>query len=927
MPAHCRARWVAAEQLKSTLPWKDNGQTRSWSRSSNRTRAVSDGGPTLNSNTSSEASGSRSFATVALATGLLLTSLLLGLALFQSNGANRRLLAGKLLDEAEACSQSEPETAILLALESYRLEPGIRSLDVLRKLLDPLCPRPAIQVLFRSEEAVWRVHPGGRALTLLDHGQVKVMEVSTGRVVRWFDTGGPAIAALSPDGLTAATLGPSGVLSIWDAGSARKTGSWTASAHHATGLLLSNAARVLALLEGDAAVHLIRHPAGGEWTDEPLPPPAGHEDPLGHTEGFLAGDGSRLALWRYTLVGVHESRCTWDLYETRTGKVLDRRSYQEADCSAGGVVLSPSGSHLAAREDENVSIHSGRSVIAPTGGRRAGQVVFSPRETLVAIEEAAAIRVVRPGAAPRGEFREAALLRAGDDETLLSVSDALPGRNALVLTCDRNRVALRDLPSGETLLLVPFPAPVLQAEVTPDRRFLIASTDTALFVQRLDAADSRVWNHDGTAIRGLQVTPDGKRLLTIGDDDGFRAWDLRSGQLVAKSSLDESSSDDGDKLWSVQQSGDGSFILLQALNRFRDFRAFGGPAKHLFTSPAPLPALPGLDYRRVWLSGRGNGMLALDVGLGGVLSQPAELSRLTSGGMQTHYSFQASGRSIPRLSPDGNYVAANTQEGIEVVNTRTSKSSVLPYSGGEADEFAFSPAGPILAVVAEGGGYELWNHRTMRRIYVRPAAGAGGTDYSVAEAFFSARGTYLAVAAEPLSYIFEAATGRAVASLESADADACGSPDGDVYGVDFPRGPALQISPDERHVAGCDGGKLVVVNLPSGRKSPAPKPASGGFQLAPDYLAVASGHHITVVRTDTMVPVARINHPDTVSGLLFTPDYGQLVSWGGARIRRGRNWGNPAAEACQKVTRNLTSQEWRTHAGDIPYHKACPGLP
>jgi WD40 repeat protein len=857
-----------------------------------------------------------------------LTSLLLGLALFQSNGANRRLLAGRLLDEAEACSQSEPETAILLALESYRLEPDIRSLDVLRKLLDPLYPRPAIRVPFGSEEAVWRLHPGGGALTLLDNGQVKVIEVSSGRIVRSFDTGGPSIAALSPDGLSAATLDRSGAISIWDVGAARKTGSSVVSAHHTTALLLSNAAHVLALLDGSEAAHLIRHPGGDEWTDEPLPPPAGHDGSLGHSEAFLADDGSRLALWHYSLVGAHESRCTWQLYETRTGKVLDRRSYLEANCAAGGIALSPSGRHLAAREDENVSIHSGSSVLAPTGGRRAGQVVFSPLETLVAIQEAAAIRVVSALAAPQREFREAALPRAGEDELVLSVADALPGRNALIVTCDRNRVAIRDLPSGATLLLVPFPAPVLRAAVTPDRRFLIASTDTALFVQRLDAADSRIWNHDTTAIRGLQVTPDGKRLLTIGDDDGLRAWDLSSGQLVAKNRLDEASLDDGEKLWSVQQSRDGSFILLQALNRFRDFRAFGGPAKQVFARPVPLPALPELDYQRVWLSRQGNAMLSVDVGLGAVLAQPADLSRLTSGGIQALYSFQVSSGSVPRFSPDGNYVVADTPEGIQVVDTRTGKSSILPYSGTDAAEFAFSPAGSIVAVVTGASGYQLWDYRTMRLVYARPyEVDAGGTDYPVAEAFFSAKGTYLAVAGEPLSYVFEAATGRIVASLQSTDADKCGARNDDLYDIEFPRSPALQTSPDERHAAGCDAGRLVVIDLPSGRKSPVPTSAGGGFQLAPGYLAVAAGHHITVVRTDTMVPVAGIDHGDTVSGILFTPDFRQLVSWGGARIRRSRNWGSPAAEACQKLTRNLTPQEWSIHLAGVPYRKACPDLP
>jgi hypothetical protein len=81
------------------------------------------------------------------------------------------------------------------------------------------------------------------------------------------------------------------------------------------------------------------------------------------------------------------------------------------------------------------------------------------------------------------------------------------------------------------------------------------------------------------------------------------------------------------------------------------------------------------------------------------------------------------------------------------------------------------------------------------------------------------------------------------------------------------------------------------------------------------------------VQNGTMMPVARIDLGDTVSGVCFTPGQQQLVSWGGAVLRCERWYGTPAEEGCRKVTRNLTPLEWRTHLGDIPYRKTCPGLP
>ncbi len=32
----------------------------------------------------------------------------------------------------------------------------------------------------------------------------------------------------------------------------------------------------------------------------------------------------------------------------------------------------------------------------------------------------------------------------------------------------------------------------------------------------------------------------------------------------------------------------------------------------------------------------------------------------------------------------------------------------------------------------------------------------------------------------------------------------------------------------------------------------------------------------------------------------------------------------PAAEACSRLPRNLTQEEWRRFLGDAPYHETCP---
>ena len=815
----------------------------------------------------------------------------------------------------------------MLALESYRLDPTVRSLDLLRALLDPLSQRPAIRVPLGSEQAVWRLHPGGGRLSLLDHGKLQVIQTTSGRVESAFDTGNPLLEALSPDGLTVAAVGPKGLITVWDVRAGRIIDSWACSQESKASLLISNDARVLALLDRDATVHVIKRPLVGSWIESRLPPPATNGK-LGPAEAHLADDGSRLSLWYLSWFGIREARCAWRLYETRTGKVRDHRSNSEPNCEGCRILLSPSGRYLTELADGNLAIHSDGAPILPSQERRVGEVTFSPGESLVAVEEAAAIRVASIDAKPKpAASREITLPRAVDGETVLSISDALPNRSAVLVTDDRNRVAIRELPSGETVFLVPFPAPVLQATLTSDRRFLVASTRAALFVQRLDGAERLILNHDSVAIRDLQITPDGKYLLTIGDNDRFRAWDLKTGQQTATGRLITEDYDNAPRLWSIQQSG-GSFILLQALNKYREFLSFGGPASEILSLAGELPYLPDLEYMQVRLSPSGNWLVGMETVPGNWFT-PLTLYQLTVDGISSRHQFRASSSSTHSFSPDAADFAVDTPEGVQVVDTRTGRATILGRTSSGEAQLAFSPVGSTLAVVSDDTRYELWDYRTSKIIRAEPARNNTGSLNSwVQEAFFSPRGRYLAVAASPRSYVFEVASGHAVAAFETKDTDGCSASSADdVYGVSLPHGAPLQLSPDERYAASCSAGELAVVNLQTGQRSWPPATETSAFHLTPRYLAMATGHHVTIVQTDTMKPLTRIDLGDTVSGVLFTPDQKQLVTWGGGTIRRDRWWGGPTEEACEKLTRNLTPEEWRTHFGNITYRKTCPDLP
>jgi WD40 repeat protein len=95
------------------------------------------------------------------------------------------------------------------------------------------------------------------------------------------------------------------------------------------------------------------------------------------------------------------------------------------------------------------------------------------------------------------------------------------------------------------------------------------------------------------------------------------------------------------------------------------------------------------------------------------------------------------------------------------------------------------------------------------------------------------------------------------------------------------------------------------------------------------YLATASKDKtVLIMEQGTGKRLSRIAHEDPVIAVMFSKDGNILQSFSGDTF--SRHFVRPQDlidEACARLSRNLTPEEWNQFFPEVPYHKTCPNLP
>ncbi len=441
----------------------------------------------------------------------------------------------------------------------------------------------------------------------------------------------------------------------------------------------------------------------------------------------------------------------------------------------------------------------------------------------------------------------------------------------------------------------------------------------------------RVTHEDG--VSAVLFTPDDRHIVTSSADHTARVWDRASGREVIRISHNGrveglALSRDGRLLAGVGDSGPAMVhdiratgALLELRHReFVDDVSFNAAGDRIATTS-------WYEGVRIWRADRDEEPIRL------VDESPASSVAFSPSGSQVataadriisirdvgswHINRRLTHDERMRevtFSPDGRCIAGVGSRVIQIWDlTGEAPMLRLPH-GADVVRTCFSPDGRYFATTARDNSARLWDvstggevHRLICDCHIRCA--------------FSPDGKFLATTNSFM---------KSTAQITDVDArrEVLERPHNENIA-------ALAFSPNNEYLATAGIRRDARLwKLPAGEE--AVRFSHDGdincIAFSPDGRYVVTGsndHTARVWEVPSAREVAILPHPDSVYRVVFNPNSELLATASWDRVVRVWRWRpeDLLTEACARVRRNLTPEEWRRHLGDLPYRKTCPDCP
>ena len=502
---------------------------------------------------------------------------------------------------------------------------------------------------------------------------------------------------------------------------------------------------------------------------------------------------------------------------------------------------------------------------------------------------------------------------------------------------------------------------------SPDGKYVVSGGDTTARVWEATTGKEIARMTHGWAVSSVAFSPNGKYVVSSGSADGTaRVWETSTGKEIVRMTHDSDVS-------SVTFSPDGKYVVTGGC----DQRQYYGSCV--------------LGSARVWKVNTEKEIARMTHdNYGGFVAFSPNSKYVVSGGCDelgsNGYTCQkgsarvwetVTGKEVASMihdglvspvafSPDGRYVVSGSQDvvsgsyaGTVSVWDATTGKEIAHMNDGYATFVAFSPDGKY--VVSDGGATtNVWEASTGREIIRMTHDNYRGF------VAFSPDGKYVVSSSDNgTARVWEATTGKEIAHMMIYDkyiALVAFSPDGKyvvsgsgdgtvrvweaITGKETARMmhdvngfvTSVAFSPNGKYVvSGSNDGTARVWETTTGKEI-ARMTHSGSdghvssVAFSPDGKYVVSGSYDGTVRVweaTTGKEIARMTHDSQVLSVAFSPNGKYMVS---GTYNAVRVWiyrpEDLIAEACSRVTRNITRAEWKQYIGDaLPYQAVCPNLP